>query len=311
MIEGQEGLEWERWLEIAVTCEASGIETLFSSDHYAPIRRDAFEPVLDAWTTVAGLAAATNKLKLGVLVSPVTFRHPALLAKTVLTCDHISGGRVEVGMGAGWYRLEHERFGLPFPPASTRLRLLAEQLEIVKRIWSSENFSFEGEFYTLTECISYPKPVSSPHPRLIVGGKGGERTMEAAAKWADEYNTVFAGPKECRARRARLNGVCERIGRDPATLSMSLMTGLVFGESPQDVARRSREVAKLQGYDDEEEFGEAVKDSWLIGTPDQIVDSLVQLEEAGVERVMLQHLLHEDFETIEALGELVVPALEQ
>lgn len=214
-----------------------------------------------------------------------------------------------MGMGAGWYRAEHERFGFPFPPAPVRLRMLAEQLEIVRSLWAGEPFDFEGEFYTLRGCVASPTPLADPHPRLIVGGRGGKRTMELAARWADEYNTVFAGPEECKARRALLDEVCERIRRDPATISMSLMTGVVFGESREEVARKSQEVARRQGYSNENEFYEAVADSWLIGTPDQIVDGLVQLEEAGVERVMLQHLLHEDSETIEGLGELVVPAL--
>lgn len=310
MIEGQDGPGWEDWLEIAFTCESAGIEALFRSDHYAPINAPDDAPALDAWATVAGLAASTNRLRLGVLVSPATFRHPAVLAKTALTCDHISGGRVEVGLGAGWYSVEHDRFGFDFPDSALRLRMLEEQIEIVLKTWSGSSFDFEGDCYRLRGCISAPRPLADPHPPVVIGGTGGTRSMEIAARWADEYNTVFADSGECRRRRKKLDRVCESVGREPCSLPMSLMTGCIIGESRREVSRRAATIAELQGHADENSLLEAVGGMWVVGTPDEVVEHLLGLRDAGVERVMLQHLLFEDADVIELLGRVVAPALE-
>jgi F420-dependent oxidoreductase-like protein len=270
MIEGQEGVSWDDWLALARACEEHGYEALFRSDHYGPVVADDERGSLDAWTTLAGLAAVTSTLRLGTLVSPVTFRHPSVLAKSAVTVDHISGGRVEVGMGSGWNRSEHERYGFPFPRTRERMDIFAEQLEIVHRQWESEPFSFQGEHYRLVDSDPQPKPVQEPHPPLIVGGRGGPRSVALAARWADEYNAVSAAPDECRALRARLVEACEGEGRDP--LPLSLMTG-------------------------------------LIREPDEAIRQLTELAEAGVERVMLQHLEHTDLEVLQLIAEEVAPQL--
>jgi F420-dependent oxidoreductase-like protein len=270
MVEGQEGVTWDDWVALARACEQYGYEALFRSDHYGPVVAEKERGSLDAWTTLAGLAAVTSTVRLGTLVSPATFRHPSVLAKSAVTVDHISGGRVEVGMGAGWNEAEHRRYGFPFPPTRERMDIFAEQLEVVHGQWHREPLSFDGEHYQLAESNPRPKPVQSPHPPLIVGGSGGRRSVGLAARWADEYNTVSATADECRALRERIADACGREDREP--LPLSVMTGLV------------RE-------------------------PDDAVRQLTELVEAGVERVMLQHLDHTDLEALQVVAEQVAPQL--
>src|SRR5688500_7046583 len=191
MIEGQEGVSWEDWLALAQACEQHGVEALFRSDHYLS-GTDPARAALDAWTVIPALAARTERLELGTLVSPVTFRRAAVLANASMTAQEVSSGRVSLGMGTGWMQAEHEAFGFPFPEMKTRVRWLAEQIEAVKRFWAD-----------------------GPHPRLIVGGSGLSGTIVPAAKWADEYNTVMVTPAECAARREKLARACEREGREP------------------------------------------------------------------------------------------------
>jgi len=270
MVEGQEGVTWDDWLALARACEEHGFDALFRSDHYGPVVAEGERGSLDAWTTLAGLAAVTSTVRLGTLVSPATFRHPSVLAKSAVSVDHISDGRVEVGMGAGWNEAEHIRYGFSFPPTRERMDIFAEQLEVVHRQWKSEPFSFEGEHYRLVESDPWPKPVQSPHPPLIVGGSGGKRSVALAARWADEYNAVSPSPEECRTLGERIAEACEREGREP--LPLSVMTRLV--REPDKAARR-----------------------------------LTHLAEAGVERVMLQHLDHSDLEALQVTAEQVAPQL--
>jgi F420-dependent oxidoreductase-like protein len=224
MIEGQEDVTWEQWVALARACEESGIETLFRSDHYLSVQGEHSRGSLDAWATLNALAAVTSRLRLGTLVSPATFRHPSVLAKMVVTADHVSGGRVELGMGAGWLEAEHRGYGFPFAATRTRMDVLAEQLEIVHRSWEPGPFSFRGEYYTIEDLDALPKPVQQPHPPLLVGGSGGRRSLALAARWADEYNMPFADPDRCREVREALGEACSREGRDP--LPLSVMIGL-------------------------------------------------------------------------------------
>src|SRR6266511_4342993 len=281
MIEGQEGVSWDQWAALADACEAGGLD------------------------------GRTSGIRLGSLVSPVTFRHPSVLAKSVVTADHVSGGRVELGIGGGWYGDDHARYGFAFPDTPSRMQMLAEQLEIIHRQWSDESFTFSGRHYTLEDCHAEPKPVQDPHPPLIVGGSAGRSTARLAAKWADEYNTVFASPEECARRRALVAEAWEREGRDPATLRFSLMTGCVVGEDRADAVRRAGRVAERRGgsADDGEALLREQSDSWVAGTVDEAVARLRALSDAGVERVMLQHLAHDDVEMVALIGREVVPAV--
>jgi len=311
MIEGQESVSWDEWVALARAAEEHGLDGLFRSDHYLSVVNDFSRGSLDAWTTLAGLAAVTRTLRLGTLVSPATFRHPTVLAKSVVTVDHISGGRVELGIGAGWHEPEHTTLGFPFAPTRERIDALEEQLEIVSRSWEAGPFSFEGTHFRLIEADPLPKPLQQPRPPLIVGGSAGPRSVALAARWADEYNTVFATPEECRERRARVAAACEHEGRTP--LPFSLMTGLLIGADRDELHARATRLAALRGEElpagNPAAYVAALPTSWIVGTPEQAVAQLRALADAGVERVMLQHLLHDDLDAVALLGKQIAPAL--
>src|SRR3954447_24520651 len=216
MIEGQEDVTWEDWLGLAAACEEHGVGTMFRSDHYLSVDDRRERGSLDAWGTITALGAVTEKLRLGTMVSPATFRHPAVLAKAAVTADHVSGGRVEVGIGAGWWEREHELYGFELPPVGPRIDALEEQLQVVRGHWAQGPFSFDGDYFSARELDALPKPVQQPLP-LILGGSGGPRSLRLAARYADEYNTVMARPEEVADIRRRLDQACEAEGRDPAT----------------------------------------------------------------------------------------------
>jgi F420-dependent oxidoreductase-like protein len=271
MIEGQEDVTWEQWVALALACEENGIEALFRSDHYLSVEGRSDLGSLDAWTTIAALTARTERLRLGTLVSPVTFRHPSLLAKAVVTADHISGGRVELGLGAGWHLDEHETYGFPFPDDAVRMEMLEEQVEIVHRSWNEDEVTFDGRHYRMDRLRALPKPVQDPHPPLIIGGRAGERSLRLAARWADEYNTLFISPDDCRKVRDRLEEAWEREGRERPVLSLMLR--------------------------------------WIDGSPESLAAQLRRYSDSGVDRVMLQQLRHEDIDSVAILGQEVLPAL--
>jgi len=308
MIEGQEDVGWEDWVALARTAEEAGLEALFRSDHYLSVEGRDSHGSLDAWATLAALAAVTRTLRLGTLVSPATFRHPAVLAKSAATVDHVSGGRVEVGLGAGWHEPEHAAYGFPFPPLGERMDVLAEQLEVVRGLWADGPFTFEGRHYALAEHDDRPKPLQRPGPPLIMGGEARPRSARLAARFADEYNTVYPSVEQCRERRAALSAACEAAGRDPASLPFSVMTAVVVGADEAAFRERAVALARRGGEDlDPDAAVAALPPAWITGTPEQAADQLRALEAAGVERVMLQHLLHEDLETVRLLGERLAP----
>ena len=309
MIEGQEGVTWEQWTSLADACERAGIETLFRSDHYLSFSNPHERAAHDAWTTIAGLAARTTTLRLGTLVSPVTFRHPSLLANAVTTVDHISGGRVELGIGAGWNELEHEAFGFPFPPLRERLEHLAEQIEIVHRLWTEEHVSFEGTHYRLVDCPALPKPVQKPHPRLLVGGRARQGSTNPAARFADEYNVIGSSLEEYAAARRALDEACERAGRDPKTLAMSIMSGFLLGSNEDELLAHARATLERWGSNAEPAATvERLRARGLAGTPDELLEGFGRLAEVGVERVALQHIVHEDLDTVALLGQVAARA---
>jgi F420-dependent oxidoreductase-like protein len=302
MIEGQNGVTWPEWLALAHACEAHGISTLFRSDHYLELSGTHPEAgSLDAWATLSGLAAATTTLRLGTMVSPATFRHPSELAKVVTTADQISGGRVELALGAGWHEREHAAYGFAFPPTKTRMDILEEQLQIVRGHWGDGPFSFDGEHYQLSELQAEPKPVQKPHPPLIMGGAAGPRSARMAAAYADEYNTVFAAIDDIRTRKANLDAACEKAGRDPIPFSM--MTTVIVGSDDADLRQRAAAVAARMGAD-----GDALiatpPPGFVVGTLAAAAEQLHALAEVGLSRVMCQHLAHEDTDFVALLGDL-------
>ena len=307
MIEGQEGVTWDEWVALARTAEDAGIEALFRSDHYTTGSGHGVKGSLDAWTTLAALGAITERIRLGTLVSPVTFRHPSLLARAVVTADHASGGRVELGMGAGWMELEHRAYGFPFPPYGERVAMLAEQAEIVHRQWTEDAFDFSGRFYELRDARAQPKPLQQPHPPLIIGGKGKRRSIAVAARWADEYNSSYEGPDFFRELRPRLHEALRAEGREAGSVPMTLMAGIAIAEDESGVEERLRVLAGANG--DPRALLERAGEGFISGTVEQVVQRLRALEDAGVERIYLQHLAHKDLETVKLIGRELVPAL--
>jgi alkanesulfonate monooxygenase SsuD/methylene tetrahydromethanopterin reductase-like flavin-dependent oxidoreductase (luciferase family) len=303
MIEGQESVTWDDWVALAGACEASGIEGLFRSDHYLSVMGRADRGSLDAWTTIAGLAALTSTLRLGALVSPVTFRHPSVLAKNVVTADHISrGGRVELGMGTGWLETEHVAYGFPFPPLGERFEMLEEQIELVRREWEEDELDFRGRHYEVRSLDALPKPLSPPN--LIVGGRAGPRSLRLAARWADEYNLVMMTAEECAEAVPAVNQAWREAERPEPVIS--LMTSCIIGSDEVDLLERAHAVAEIRGDDatDPEAYVEAERPNSLVGTVAQIRERLAELEAIGVQRVMLQYLPHRDLDGVDYVAEL-------
>ncbi|MFO7573141.1 MAG: TIGR03560 family F420-dependent LLM class oxidoreductase [Gaiellaceae bacterium] len=310
MIEGQEGVTWDDWVRLARLAEEHGFDGLFRSDHYTAIIRPR-AGALDAWATLAGLAARTDRIRLGTLVSPATFRHPSVLARMAVTVDHISGGRVEVGLGSGWYEREHVEHGFPFASSRERFELFAEQVEVVVRSWTEESFDHDGETYTLRDQTALPRPVQHPHPPLVLGsGTIKPRFAALAARYATEVNTLGGPNDELRERKARLDRACEEAGRDPASLAYSVMTTCFVGRDHAETVERVRRFVAGRGDDvDPEALLEERREQWIAGTVDEVAARLDELRSVGVTRVFLQHLAHDDDEMIALVGERLLPAL--
>src|SRR5919197_3369734 len=289
MIEGQEGVTWQQWCDLADACERHGVDTLFRSDHYISQSNEAHNVAHDAWTTLAALAVRTPAPRLASLSSPATFRLPGLLANAAATVDHISGGRIELGLGGGWMEREHRAYGFPFPETSERVARFAEQLEIVHRLWTEERVDFRGTYYKLEDATAQPKPLQEPHPPILVGGGGKGGTAEPAARFADEYNTPFVSPDEFARIRANVTAAAERAGR---TLRCSTMTGCLIGETRADALARARRLYDRSPREpDFETWLDGYAQRSLIGSVDEVGERLREYERAGCERVMLQHLL--------------------
>jgi F420-dependent oxidoreductase-like protein len=307
MIEGQEGVGWSQWVALAQACEQHGIPGLFRSDHYMNL--DGKHPergALDAWATLSALAAVTTKLRLGTMVSPATFRHPSELAKVVVTADHVSGGRIELGLGAGWHQREHEAYGFPFASTRVRMDVLEEQLQVILGSWTRAPFSFDGQHYQLRDLDAQPRPVQQPHPPLIMGGSAGPRSVAMAARYADEYNTPFPSVEDVIERRDAVLSACQQAGRDP--IPFSIMTGVVVGADESELQARAQRVAQLIGSDGPSLVREPPT-GWIVGTTDQAAQQLLRLRDAGVSRVLCQHLLHDDLDAVALIGDHLVPAV--
>jgi F420-dependent oxidoreductase-like protein len=309
MIEGQEGVTWEDWVRLATLVEDHGLEGLFRSDHYTAIIRPQ-AAAHDAWATLAGLAAITKRIRLGTLVSPATFRHPSVLARMAVTVDHISGGRLDVGMGSGWYEREHVENGFPFLDARARFELFAEQVEIVVRSWTEEPFEHTGPLYALASQTALPRPQQEPHPPLVLGGTVKSRFAALAARYASEVNTLGAPNDELRGRKERLDLACADAGRDPASLGFSVMTACFVGGDPAEVVERVRRFLAVRGEDDDPEaLIDGRRDRWLVGTVDEVAARIEELRAIGVTRVFLQHLNHSDDAMVSLIGDRLLPAL--
>lgn len=309
MIEGQEGVTWDDWTRLAALAESHGLEGLFRSDHYTAIGRQQAD-AHDAWATLAALAAVTSRIRLGTLVSPATFRHPSVLARMAVTVDHVSGGRVEVGMGSGWYEREHRGHGFAFPDAKARFEEFAEQVEVVVRSWTDESFDHGGPRYTLEGQTALPRPLQQPHPPLVLGGSAKPRFAALAARFANEVNTLGAPDDELLARKRRLDRACADAGRDPDTLGFSVMTACFVGEDRAELLDRIRLFLAGRGErSDPEAFVAERRDRWLVGTVEEVARRIEGLRKLGVTRVFLQHLNHGDDGMVALVGDRLLPAV--
>ncbi|KQY46780.1 LLM class F420-dependent oxidoreductase [Cellulomonas sp. Root137] len=299
--EPQQGASYDDQLAVAKATEELGFDAFFRSDHYLRMGDGDAQPgPTDSWTTLAGLARETSRIRLGTLVSSATFRHPGVLAIQVAQVDQMSGGRVELGLGAGWFAQEHAAYGIPFP--EKRFGLLTEQLEVITGLWSTpagEHYDFAGEHYTLKHSPALPKPVQSPVP-IIVGGSGPKRTPALAAKYAAEFNMSFPAPADVEGRVATVRAACEEAGRDPSTLVFSVAQVLCAGRDDAEVARRAAAI----GRDVSE-----VRAVGFAGTPTAVVDRIGSYRELGVTRVYLQVLDLHDLDHLELVASEVASQL--
>ncbi|MEV0681246.1 LLM class F420-dependent oxidoreductase [Actinosynnema sp. NPDC050436] len=300
--EPQQGASYDDLLRVARTAEDAGYGAFFRSDHYLRMGPgDGLPGPTDAWITLAGLARDTTTIRLGTLVTAATFRHPGPLAISVAQVDVMSGGRVDFGLGSGWFEEEHAAYGLRFPSLGERFELFEEQLAVITGLWGTpvgEKFSFEGKHYTLTDSPALPKPAQSRVP-VVIGGKGAKRTPALAARYATEFNLPFVDPEFAAGQFERVDAACREIGRDPATMTRSAGLVLCVGRDDAEVARRAaaigRDVAEL-------------KENGLAGTPAEVVERLGGWRErTGISRVYLQVLDLADLDHLELVAAEVAP----
>ena len=299
--EPQQGATYDDLLALALTAEELGFGAFFRSDHYLGMGTEGLPGPSDAWVTLAGLARDTSTIRLGTMMTSATFRQPGPLAIAVAGVDQMSGGRVELGIGAGWFEQEHTAYGIPFPSTSERFDRFEEQLAVITGLWETpegERFSFEGTHYRLADSPALPKPVQRPRPPVLVGGKGRKRTPSLAARHADEFNLPFVDEETTRAQFGRVRRACEEIGRDPDELVWSNALVLCVGTDEADLARRAAAI----GRDKDE-----LRENGLAGTPDEVVDKIRRYAELGTERVYLQVLDLSDLDQVRLLAEQVMP----
>jgi alkanesulfonate monooxygenase SsuD/methylene tetrahydromethanopterin reductase-like flavin-dependent oxidoreductase (luciferase family) len=321
MIEPQQGLTYAEQLAIAQRAEAAGFEALFRRDHYASFPGASDQVTTDAWAVIAGLARETKTIRLGALVSPVTFRHPGNFAKVVTTVDHMSGGRIEVGVGAGWNDDDHLPLGLPYPEMDARADLLEDQLELLHGLWTEPNgWSYDGHQITVRNASLAPRPVDVPgrprgrdgrtagglvRPRIITGGQGTPRGFRIAVRWADEFNLTSSSARVAKAKMAELDAACRAAGRDPSTLTRSAMVGVLVGANEAEVMRRAADMRAEFGIDsgDVDDWLEQRRGRSIVGTPDEARATIRDYAAAGIERIMLQDMIPRDPTFIELMGE--------
>jgi F420-dependent oxidoreductase-like protein len=301
-VEPQEGATYDEQCALARHAEALGFDAFFRSDHYISFfGSDGLPGPTDAWVTLAGLARDTTRIRLGTLVSPVTFRPPGPLAITVAQVDAMSGGRVELGLGAGWNDAEHAAYGLPFPSTGERFDRLAEQLEIVTGLWTTDagaRFTHLGRHYTLTDSPALPKPVQRPHPPIVMGGGGPRRTPQLVARFAAEFNSAFAPVAVFDEQVDRVRAACAAIGRDPVTLRVSIANTTVIGADDAEVGRRAAAIGRTR-----EQLTRAIS-----GTPAEVVDQVAAYRDRGADTVYFQLLDPRDLDQVDLLAAEVLPA---
>jgi F420-dependent oxidoreductase-like protein len=302
--EPQQGATYDQLLRLAQAAEAAGYDGFFRSDHYLSMSdADGRPGPTDAWVTLAGLARETSRVRLGTLMTAATFRLPGPLAIMVAQVDAMSGGRVELGIGAGWYEGEHRAYGIPFPPVGERFDRLAEQLAVITGLWETpvgERFSMAGRYYPVTDSPALPKPVQRPRPPVILGGGGSRRTPALAARYANEFNMPFAGVDDMQVQFRRVRAACAEAGRDPATLMWSVALPLCCGRDEAELRRRAAAIGQEPAD---------LRKHGVAGTPAECVETLGRYAHAGAGRVYLQTLDIDDVDHIELVAGEVAPQL--
>lgn len=302
--EPQEGADYRTLRNVAVAAEELGFDAFFRSDHYLKMDDGSGLPgPTDAWTTLAGLAIETSRIRLGTLVTAATFRLPGPLAITVAQVDQMSGGRVEFGLGSGWYEAEHAAYGISFPPLGERFDILEEQLAIITGLWGTpegQTFSFEGAHYQLTDSPGLPKPAQRPRPPVLLGGSGARRTPRLAARFADEFNVPFGSVADSATQFARVRDACEAAGRYPATMTYSVAQTVCCGKDEAEFRRRAAAIGREPA--DMREHG-------VGGTPAEVAAKIAEFAEIGAERIYLQVLDLSDLDHLALIASDVVPQL--
>ena len=319
MIEAQQGLSYADQLAIVRRGEAAGFESFFRSDHYASFPGDANQATTDAWAVIAGLARETSTISLGALVSPVTFRHPGNFVKLVTTVDEMSGGRIEVGVGAGWNEADHVQHGMAFPPMKERADLMEDQLALLHGLWEEKpGWRFDGHQISVRGGKLIPGPVQAEgrpvgkngrrRPWILTGSEGSPRGFRIAARWSDEFNLTSSSPQIAKRKEAELDAACEAAGRDPKTLTRSAMVGTLIGRDQAEVGRRAD--ALVADFGERASSGldwlETRRNRWIMGTPDEARAMVTRFAEAGIERIMLQDFLPHDLDMIDLMAQELI-----
>ena len=302
--EPQQGADYATLLRVAKAAEDLGFDGFFRSDHYLKMGDVSGQPgPTDSWLTLAGLALQTERIRLGTLVSPVTFRYPGPLAIAVAQVDEMSGGRVELGLGTGWFDAEHEAYGIPFPPLGERFGIFEEQLAVITGLWTTppgEKFSFSGTHYTVTDSPGLPKPVQRPHPPIIIGGGGQKRTPRLAAAYASEYNAAFDTPQGSQAHFERVRAAVQAAGRPADSMVYSSAQVVCCGRDEAEIGRRAAAIGREPAE---------LREHGLAGTPAEVVAKLREFEQIGAQRVYLQLLDLTDIAQLELIAAEVLPEL--
>jgi F420-dependent oxidoreductase-like protein len=300
--EPQQGASYATLRSVATATEELGFDAFFRSDHYLKMGDGSGLPgPTDAWATLAALASQTSRIRLGTLVTCATFRLPGPLAVTVAQVDEMSDGRVEFGIGAGWFDAEHTAYGIPFPPVKERFDMFAEQLAVITGLWETpegQTFSYDGTYYKVVDSPGLPKPVQRPRPPVIIGGEGKRRTPALAARYADEFNAAFLPLEEAAAQFGRVREACQAAGRDPSSMVLSAAHVVCCGKDEAELRRRAAAIGRQV---------DELRENGLAGTPGEIVDKIGKFAETGVSTVYLQVLDLTDLDHLEQLAAEVLP----
>ncbi len=308
-LDPQEGMTYRQIAAAALRAEQEGYHGVYRSDHLTSTAGRHDRAATEAWSTLAGLAAQTQRIRLGTLVSPVGFRHPSLYAKIVSTVDEMSDGRVDVSIGTGWYRPEHDLLGFEFPPLAERFSALEEYLEVLTTLWGDAGTGYAGSRYRVGAVHARPLSSQRPHPWLILGGHGRRRTPRLAARFADEFNVDWPSPTQCRELFDAVARACREIDRDPATLRRSVLLGAVVGTDDADTEDRFRRGMAFFGVSDPQRWRDGAGPGWTVGTTAALAGRLAEYAEAGVDHVMLMLLPGDDLDMISLVARDVFPAI--